>query len=321
MDEMGTFDPTKFIDRVAEQEIFEGLLQFKDDARLLAIQDESGKGKSTLLRRLEYNCQWRLDCPVVLIALDQLKEASAFGLVANIRERLRGDLRFDLPFPNYDFLNLARANKKEEAFALAARSTPTVQGTVSAQGASITGSGFTVAGTVNTTTINATTVNMAGSKEWGIEQETLALHQCILAFFEDFIAICKDRPVALLLDAWEGCNSALKPWILNTLLGVYCFNLERRPQKLVVVLAGREKSGMDFKAYLGEDRCDKLVKSISSLGAWELEHVKQFLAVNDLAGIDDSDADYICKKLKQGWSLQKALNYVQEYLRNVEKAS
>lgn len=45
----GLFDPTKFINREFEQELFEGLLRFEDEARILAIQDGGGMGKSQLL--------------------------------------------------------------------------------------------------------------------------------------------------------------------------------------------------------------------------------------------------------------------------------
>ncbi|GEM_PF-4802295 len=46
---------TKFIDRDTEYALFEKLLRFEDDTRLLAIQDDGGMGKTNLMQKLG-NC-------------------------------------------------------------------------------------------------------------------------------------------------------------------------------------------------------------------------------------------------------------------------
>jgi hypothetical protein len=51
------FDPRKFIDREFEQELFADLLLLKDDARILAIRDKGGMGKSHLLEKFQYRCR------------------------------------------------------------------------------------------------------------------------------------------------------------------------------------------------------------------------------------------------------------------------
>ena len=68
------FDPKKFIDREFEQEIFEELLKFESQARILAIKDTGGMGKSHLLEKFQYRCRVTKPrrTPLALIALDQL---------------------------------------------------------------------------------------------------------------------------------------------------------------------------------------------------------------------------------------------------------
>ena len=77
------FDPKKFIDREFEQELFEELLQLKDNARILAIQDDKGgMGKSQLLEQFKYRCRTvKPRTPVSLIALDQLPGDSPLDLI------------------------------------------------------------------------------------------------------------------------------------------------------------------------------------------------------------------------------------------------
>ncbi|MEK7728578.1 MAG: hypothetical protein AAB354_09205, partial [candidate division KSB1 bacterium] len=45
------FDPTKFIDREFESELFEELLKFESPARILTICDKGGMGKRQLLEK------------------------------------------------------------------------------------------------------------------------------------------------------------------------------------------------------------------------------------------------------------------------------
>ncbi len=56
-DQRKSFDHRRFIDREFEQELFEELLRFSDEARLLTIGDRGGMGKSQLLQMFQYRCR------------------------------------------------------------------------------------------------------------------------------------------------------------------------------------------------------------------------------------------------------------------------
>jgi len=89
------FDPHKFIDREFEQELFEELLQLKDQARILAIRDAGGMGKSQLLQKFQYRCRTvKPRIPVSLIALDLLPDNSPLALMQEIEKDLSALLEF-----------------------------------------------------------------------------------------------------------------------------------------------------------------------------------------------------------------------------------
>jgi hypothetical protein len=153
----------------------------------------------------------------------------------------------------------------------------------------------------------------APNRDWSsADEQKLAQQACVDAFFLDLKIVCAGRPVVLLMDAWERCNSELQKWIMRELLKPHCFDLDGRPERLVFVIAGREVP--NFKAMLGADRYEFLVRSLSSLGEWDERHVKEFLEVHGYKEIEDGDVKYVCEKLKSGWSLQKALKMVEEFV-------
>lgn len=95
-----SFDPKKFIDREFEQELFEELLQLNDDARILAIRDAGGMGKSQLLQKFQYRCRTaqRPRTPVALIDLGQLPDSSPLALVQQMEKEFSS---FSLQFSNF----------------------------------------------------------------------------------------------------------------------------------------------------------------------------------------------------------------------------
>jgi hypothetical protein len=78
-----TLDPRKFIDREFEQELFAELLLLKDGARILAIRDRGGMGKSHLLEKFQHRCRTnRPDrIPISLVELDQLSDNTPLALI------------------------------------------------------------------------------------------------------------------------------------------------------------------------------------------------------------------------------------------------
>jgi hypothetical protein len=97
------FDPEKFIDREFETELFEELLKFNHEARILAIQDKGGMGKSQLLGKLQYRCRTiRPRIPVSFIPLYELEDARPYGLIAEIAQDLKN---MGLKLPQYTLYN------------------------------------------------------------------------------------------------------------------------------------------------------------------------------------------------------------------------
>lgn len=108
------FDLRKFIDREFEKELFEELLAFEDAARILAIHDASGMGKSHLLKFFHHRCRTgRPRTPVSLIDLKQLPDQSPMMFVKEVQHDLtnRG-----VPFPAFNRYESARVSVDFEVF-------------------------------------------------------------------------------------------------------------------------------------------------------------------------------------------------------------
>lgn len=267
------FDPQKFIDREAEQELFEDLLLFKDDARILAIKDGPGCGKSELLKRFQYRCRTvKPRIAVSRIELDQLAEKHPLGLVEFAIKQL--EQPFNIPFARFKTIDLAR---KGGDFA-AIRNSP-IWSTVDLSKANFQGAtNVTVGGTIIqrsdiTTVLPSTTTTMTA------DQEKDARELCVRAFLDDLQEYCTQNPVVLLLDAYDKCDSEeLKNWITGHFLERYFFDLSNRPQKLVLVMAGRDIP--HFESHWSPEDCRTVVRSRDKLGIWEKRHIEAFLRVH-----------------------------------------
>src|SRR5215212_2980955 len=107
--------PVEFINRKAEQEIFENLVQFNDNAHLLVIEDKAGTGKSTLLEMLTYKCKYTVDCPVGHMQLD-VNENPDINSPFVFVEQLRQTIGLDQTFEQFDKFNEARVGKNVSIF-------------------------------------------------------------------------------------------------------------------------------------------------------------------------------------------------------------
>lgn len=102
-------DPRDIINRAAEQELFAGLVSFATPARMMVISDKLGRGKSTLLRRLEYNCNCMIKPLVSACSVDlkDLPETSPFAFA----EKVSAELTLHEGFANFAALSNARTRK------------------------------------------------------------------------------------------------------------------------------------------------------------------------------------------------------------------
>jgi len=318
-------DPRDLIDRKAERELFGELVSFTSSARMLTIGDTGGRGKSALLRRLKYNCQYEIKPQVsaCLIDLSDLHDAFAFSLVSTMVDQFS----VSTPFARFKQLDEARRLKDFSVFAQGAktdyrdpRSLPQIQATATV--AESTGEGSTVAGIH----ANYATFNVAQSPEFTDEQEQLARQRCVEAFLEDLRVISATQPLAIIFDAWERCNLPLRAWIRDEFFAKQCFNPDPnlRPDKLAIVVAGRPHNPADapfglrqddFRPLFKDDQEHvKIVLSIRSLSEWGYDHVREFMILNGCREPDEDAIRFIQSKLKANWSLEKILQFIDDYL-------
>jgi hypothetical protein len=320
--------PRDHCDRLREQMIFRELMTFQSAGRLLTFSDVGESGKSSLLRRLEYNCAEEIKppvprCRVELNLLGQTEESALaqrpFGfvhyLVTHFTHRI--DRPRDL-FPSFHALNEAR---EEGNFG------PFQQG-----GAAVAQPGVVVTGT-STVEINkgesygvknvgmeihAETVNVQdGRFSLTPHQEKLAQEQCIEAFFADLRTTCARRPLAILLDGWDRCDRDLQDWIRDEMLGRNVFHPDctQRPGQLLVVIAGRphgydEKRG-EHPRGLRKDEFVGLFESTEGFSQavypieglsreWDDDAVRGFLRSNGFYQPEAEDLEIIQSKMRKG---------------------
>jgi hypothetical protein len=291
------FTADKIIDREAEQELFFTLLQFADGARVLTVADAGGRGKSALLKRLEYNCLWvfKPQVAVTRIELDKLSDPSTHGLINAIRTDL-----IEISFPEYDKSIFLGVGVEAD---IATQQVPSLIGQVPMQGASVTGTANTFAGVIAPHSV----FNIRGGAVRP-EQEILLRTKSLEVFVKELIAITDGIPVVILFDAWERASPSLKEWIVNTLVRRCCFV---KRGKLVIVIAGREIPDIPSTA-------ESPVRSIQSLGEWTEKHVRDFLTLHfDDFAMSDEDIRFISGKIREGWALQTVLDLVQRWPTNV----
>jgi hypothetical protein len=286
------FEPSQFIDRAKEQELFIELVELQDEARVLAIRDSSNAGKSQLLKALRWECQFRdPPVPVSLVPLDQIEHKSAHQLVLSLETALRN---FDCEFARFREVEEERSGRRLGAI-----------GRVEA--GSISG------GDVSGVKVEPGAVaifNSSGEISFDL-QEQLKL-RAVDAFLEDLREVCKERPVVILLDAYEQCGRDLEQWIPLIFLRKHVFDPD--VERLIVVIAGQRVPTAGLQKMLG-DRFERIVKPLDSLSTWEREHIRQYLDLEGIEDYDDADVDLLYEKLKAGLSIGAAVAGIQQWKR------
>jgi hypothetical protein len=293
-----------FIDREVERETFHEILKFENDVRLLTIKDKGGRGKSSLLKRLQYECHFIKDIPNSLILLDEIP--SGFDLVKTIRVDLK---KFEnLKFTKFDILDNARMLKDPNPFSDSLRDG---SGMVNAEKAEIKDQAI-VAARIDTIIQNAEKVVLKQRDKWPSEDyEAFVREYCVAAFFEDLKIMCKERSIVILLDAWEKCEAKLQQWILRPMLHNNCFRIPERPFRLVFVLAGRQIPPLKERL---ESEYPNLVVSRDKLSEWSIEHMEEFLKAHGFTGLTREEIKTICERVNHEKSLDWALSVARAYI-------
>jgi hypothetical protein len=265
------FDPVKFIDREVEWELFQELLEFKGQQRILAIDDIGGMGKTQLLGKLWHHCRTaKPHIPSCFISLGQ-QGNSPLTLIKSIEKELS---QADIQLPNFLKFYTALAFGDFSPFL----------SSIYLQGANFQGAtNVTVAGTMTKVEGSDITVNVSASgvAELKPDQQRIAIEVCVKAFLDDLKQLANARAVVLLFDGYEACGNDLKSWIGSYLLHRHFFDLENRPKKLLLVVAGRKASQKEpsirFDLYWSPEDITSVVGSVRQLGKWEKKHLEEFL--------------------------------------------
>lgn len=280
-----TFDPQKFIDREFEQELFEELLQLKSAARILAIRDQGGMGKSQLLQKFQYRCRTagRPRIPVSLVDLSQLSDQSPLTLVLLLHKELSGFLEFPT------FLRLDTARRANDF--------TTISGTVNLQSADLHEAHVIAGGVVNKFD-HAGSVTIHGEGiVFTADQQVMAHERCVRAFFLDLAQHCSQKQIVLLFDGYERCDPELQKWLVEHFFEPYFFDLQKRPPQLIVVVAGRAIP--DFHQFWSLAECETLVRSVRALGRWKAGHVEECLRVHGFR-YTKRQLKFFCEMIEMG---------------------
>jgi hypothetical protein len=285
--------PESAVDRDDEQKDFRNLLAFQDEVRLLIIRDQTETGKSTLLKRLHYNCTWE-ESPkkeAGLVDLDSSKDKeliTEFDLILRIRQSLS-----KVKFAGFDLLNNARISRNSAPFRGPGAISQNFQG-ASFSGGQVKASGMNI----ESQTVQNQTI-IAGSEPWSAEQEEQAQNLSIEAFFSDLKAIADQQPIVILLDSFDKLsNQELQVWIRDSLISTLCFDLEQRPAKLMLVVAGRELPGL--MPLINHPNYGKLIRSKTPLSSWSDEHVEAFLKLHGYQNLDEEEMKQLVSLAKSG---------------------
>jgi hypothetical protein len=259
------------VDRGQETERFKDFLNLRTERRIFAVSDDSGWGKSTLLRKLRHVCE-RDGVPVALIYLNELADLSEFTLTREMVDQLH---QAGVPFPSFQQLNFARAFRDMYRFSDTYHS---LKGTIHADGASIHG------GQVAGLMFNIQHADKVEARPWSEEAEKEARLLCLDAFLVDLFAEARKRKVVIIADAVEYADEGLQRWLLRNLIARQVIG--RSDHRLVVVLSGENLDGL-LQPYFDESGAQfEFIDALCSRGSWCLSDTERMLQVHKLTGLD-----------------------------------
>jgi hypothetical protein len=290
---MARVDEANIIDREAEVEIFARMLHCDTPRRVLVVSDRGGMGKSDVLRKLRYVCEYTHDVPVALIQLEDFAtRPDIFAIVRRLRDALDAS---GAELPTFDSLNNSRLFGNTVQFAEQVRS---IHGMVDLRGAQVTSS--TVAGTI----FNIERAEHVSLPPWNEEAESQAREMCIEAFLVDLLNSARKNPTVLMFDTVDNAGEELLRWLFLELVRKRVLT-GWQSHKLIVVLAGQKIAAMLDRRLRPEHR--ECIEPIASLSRWELHHVAEFLQVHGFCALKPGQVEAIHRLLGEGNTLTAAL--------------
>lgn len=287
------FDPSKFIDREFEQELFEELLEFRGTQRILAIEDRGGTGKSHLLEHFRYRCRTvQPRTPVSLIALDQLVDETPLTLIDTIIDHLSS---FRIEFPLYIKHESARVSGDFS----------TILGSIYLQGATFEKA---IDVRVSGVAVDRAEVVNVGSFSWSPDKDKVARKVIIQAFFDDLRECSTQIPIVIILDGFEKINPELQKWITDVLINNLFFDAENQCPLLLLVIAG--KVIPKFSNYWSKDDCERIVSSINGLTMWTREHLEDCLKIHGFK-YEEEDLNALYRLIERGLPPSEVIQTIQ----------
>ena len=291
---MARLDEAKIIDRELEAEVFAEMLRCETERRVLVVTGRSGMGKSDVLRKLRFLCEFTHEIPAALLPLEDFaSRPDRFVLV----ERMRTDLVLGgASFPAFDSLNSARAFGDVGHFTERLRA---VQGSVDLREAQVGGTAR-VAGIM----FNVEHADSVAAPLWTDEAETQARAHCIQAFLADLRVAAAERPVVLLFDTVEQASEDLRRWLLLDLIKQWVLKGWQQ-HKLIAVLAGQGLDVLVERRLRPEHRAS--IEPGATLREWSPQHVGDFLRAHGFGRLSPVEVDSIHRLLGAGHTLTRAL--------------
>src|SRR5262249_53176427 len=130
--------------------------------------------------------------------------------------------------------------------------------------------------------------------DWNAQIEQRGRERAIAAFLDELREICATRLVVLILDSFDDkCNATVREWAKRYLVGGLCLAPAGRAARLALVAAGRQTPDFVVPAYQGR------IKTIDSLGLWEENHLRDFLALHQIT-LAPEMLEFVHTRLKEG---------------------
>jgi hypothetical protein len=264
----------------------------------MIVCDKRGRGKTDLLRKLQYQCEWVFE-PTVAVALFDFENrgvTTVIDILDSLAEQLAAA---DVPvnLSRFDDMSRARALGDTGQFVKAWGS---VKGSIDASGAQLSGEAQ-AAGVIQN--IHIQHAENVGFPAWSDKIDGYARRLCQEIFFTDLFAAATNQPIVLLLDTIDAADTDLRRWLLRDLLKRRLLSGWEQ-HRLLVILAGTDVDEL-LQPLTAEQRA--CIEPAPTLANWELEQVRAFLTVHGCADLADAQLEVVRGAIAAGMSLVKAI--------------
>lgn len=260
------------VDRRLQQKLFQELVEAQREARVYLIRDErEGCGKSTLVKRLRWNCLYRVKPrpPMSLVDLEDFDHPRPFSLIQKIGTDLGAEC-----LPEFTRLEDALARMDPTPFAGGGGA----QGYGDFRGSSVQGNAQAAGVITNLTLESGAVVNLPEIRapRWSEELRPRAERAVVSAFFNDLRSLPADRRAAIFIDSVDAKakHLSLVEYVLDEILDAVFLDRARRPENAVLCIAGRDLP--DYQKRLQED-FESLVLAPELYAGWERSDTEEFL--------------------------------------------